>query len=49
MTLLHHGSYTRIECIDLSLSKSGKDFGKGFYLNPDYEQAMLWAKSRVKT
>ncbi len=49
MTLLHHGSYTRIERIDLSLSKSGKDFGKGFYLNPDYEQAMLWAKSRVKT
>lgn len=48
MIRLHHGSYTLIENIDLSLSKPGKDFGKGFYLNPDYEQALLWAKSRVK-
>lgn len=31
------------------MSKPGKDFGKGFYLNPDYEQAMLWAESRVRT
>lgn len=49
MTLLHHGSYLHIDNIDLSMSKSGKDFGKGFYLNPDYEQALMWAKSRVKT
>ena len=49
MTRLHHGSYMAIESIDLSLSKQGKDFGKGFYLNPDYEQAFLWAESRVKT
>lgn len=49
MIELHHGSYMDIDCIDLSISKPGKDFGKGFYLNPDYEQALLWAESRVKT
>ncbi len=49
MTKLHHGSYMSIDSIDLSMSKPGKDFGKGFYLNPDYEQAFLWAESRVRT
>lgn len=49
MTTLHHGSYMRIDRIDLSKSKPGKDFGKGFYLNTDYDQALLWAASRVKT
>lgn len=49
MTKLYHGSFMGIDNIDLSLSKSGKDFGKGFYLNPDYEQALLWAESRVRT
>jgi len=48
MIKLHHGSYIPIDRIDLSMSRPGKDFGKGFYLNPDYEQAMLWAESRVK-
>lgn len=49
MTKLHHGSYMAIKSINLSMSKQGKDFGKGFYLNPDYEQAFLWAESRVRT
>ncbi|MCM1142340.1 MAG: DUF3990 domain-containing protein [Muribaculum sp.] len=44
MTKLHHGSYMGIGKIDLSMSRPGKDFGKGFYLNPDYEQAFLWAE-----
>ncbi len=48
MIRLHHGSYVRIDNIDLSKSRIGKDFGKGFYLNPDFEQARLWAESRVK-
>ncbi len=48
MILLHHGSYTSIDHIDLSKSRPGKDFGKGFYLNPDYLQALSWAKSRVQ-
>lgn len=33
----------------MSKSKPGKDFGNGFYLNPDYAQALLWAESRVRT
>lgn len=49
MTKLYHGSYMGIDSIDLSMSKPGKDFGKGFYMNPDYEQALLWAESRVRT
>ncbi len=48
MIKLHHGSYMDIDTVDLSMSKPGKDFGKGFYLNPDYEQALLWAEARVR-
>lgn len=36
---LYHGSTINIECIDLSKSKPNKDFGKGFYLSADEEQA----------
>ena len=48
MIILHHGSNVQVETIDLSLANPGKDFGKGFYLNPDYNQAFEWAESRVK-
>lgn len=47
MITLHHGSNVPIYEVDLSKSKHGKDFGSGFYLNPDYTQAMKWAESRV--
>lgn len=43
MTLLYHGSNIAIEQIDLSLSKRGKDFGQGFYLNSNPGQAMAMA------
>ncbi|MCR5550359.1 MAG: DUF3990 domain-containing protein [Bacteroidales bacterium] len=36
---LYHGTYTDFEIIDLSKSNKGKDFGKGFYLSDNYEQA----------
>ena len=39
MTILYHGSNLVIEKIDLSRSKRGKDFGQGFYLNANLEQA----------
>lgn len=39
MITLYHGSNVVIDKIDLSYSKSGKDFGKGFYLNPSFQQA----------
>lgn len=43
MLKLYHGSNVVIEKIDLSRSKRGKDFGCGFYLNPNKEQAMNMA------
>lgn len=43
MTLLYHGSNVAIGQIDLSRSKRGKDFGQGFYLNANADQAMAMA------
>lgn len=43
MIRLYHGSNVAIEQIDLSRSKSGKDFGQGFYLNANPNQAMEMA------
>ena len=40
MTTLYHGSNVSIEQIDLSLSRKGKDFGCGFYLNANRLQAL---------
>ena len=47
MIRLHHGSNVGIDVIDLSLSKRGKDFGQGFYLNPNYNQAHEMAEFKV--
>ncbi len=43
MIRLYHGSNVAIEQIDLSRSKRGKDFGQGFYLNVNPDQAMEMA------
>lgn len=43
MTRLYHGSNVAIGKIDLSRSKRGKDFGQGFYLNANPDQAMAMA------
>ena len=43
MITLYHGSNVEIEKIRLDLGKPGKDFGKGFYLNPNYAQAYKMA------
>ena len=43
MTRLYHGSNVDIYDIDLSRSKRGKDFGQGFYLNDNPEQAKAMA------
>ena len=43
MIHLYHGSNVAIEQIDLSRSKRGKDFGQGFYLNANHDQAMEMA------
>jgi hypothetical protein len=41
---VYHGSYTRIDTIDLSKSKPLKDFGRGFYVTKFREQAERWAR-----
>lgn len=43
----YHGSYTEVQNIDLNESASGKDFGKGFYVTTDLEQAQKFVKSSV--
>lgn len=43
MIRLYHGSNLIIKDIDLSKSKRGKDFGQGFYLNANPDQAMAMA------
>lgn len=43
MLKLYHGSNVVIDTIDLGRSRKGKDFGCGFYLNPDKEQALNMA------
>ena len=45
--ILYHGSNVSIDAIDLSKSRPGKDFGKGFYLSADEKQAIEMAESKV--
>ena len=40
---LYHGSYIKIDKIDLAKAKPYKDFGRAFYLTKFYEQAKKWA------
>lgn len=44
---LYHGSYCRITTIDLKKSREFKDFGKGFYLTPDFGRAVTMANRSV--
>ena len=44
---LYHGSDVEIENIDLSYSQINKDFGKGFYLSDDINQAWNFAKYKA--
>ena len=44
---LYHASYTVIKKIDLSLCASGKDFGQGFYVTTDYNQACRFIRSAI--
>ena len=44
---LYHGTNMNFDRIDLKKSKPGKDFGQGFYLSDDLEQAQALAQARV--
>ena len=46
--ILYHGTNVKITRIDLSLGHKGKDFGQGFYLSVDKQQAMLMAERTVE-
>ena len=46
MITLYHGSNVAIEAIDFAKSKPGKDFGVGFYLSADEEQAQEMAEKK---
>ena len=45
---LYHASYIAVEKIDLTLCSEGKDFGKGFYVTTNYEQACRFVKTSIK-
>ena len=47
MTRLYHGSNMKIEVPDLIHSKPFKDFGSGFYLSADKQQAWDMAFQKV--
>ena len=45
--LLYHGSYTAVEKIDINKCAAGKDFGKGFYVTSDLDQAKNFIKTSL--
>ncbi len=45
---LYHGTNEAFSEIDLSKSKPNKDFGQGFYLSAEYEQALNMAKIKIE-
>mgnify|MGYP002857096878 CR=1 FL=1 len=45
--ILYHGTNVEFDHIDLSRSKPNKDFGHGFYLSTDIEQAKKMAQTKV--
>lgn len=44
---LYHGSYCKINEINLAFSRDYKDFGRGFYLTPDFSRAVTMANRSV--
>ena len=44
---LYHGSNVKVENPNLNYSYKRRDFGKGFYLTDDYEQAKAWSIKKV--
>ena len=49
MINLYHGSTVDIEHIDLQKSRSNKDFGQGFYLSADRQQAWRMGEFKALT
>ena len=49
MMKLYHGSTVTIDRIDLSKSRPNKDFGRGFYLSADRQQAQRMGEFKALT
>ncbi len=49
MIKLYHGSTVLIDQIDLMKSRPNKDFGKGFYLSADLQQAWRMGEFKALT
>jgi hypothetical protein len=49
MMTLYHGSTQDIDHIDLQKSRPNKDFGRGFYLSADRQQAWRMAEFKALT
>ena len=49
MIKLYHGSTVDIEHIDLLKSRPNKDFGRGFYLSADRQQAWRMGEFKALT
>ena len=45
---LYHGTNIDFDHMDINKSKPNKDFGRGFYLSADYEQAKNMADIKVE-
>ena len=45
---LYHGTNQSFDSIDLIKYKPNKDFGRGFYLSADYEQALNMAQIKTE-
>ena len=48
-TVLYHGTENKFKIPDRKYFKSDKDFGEGFYLTTDIEQAEKFARLRMKS
>lgn len=46
--MLYHGSTEKVTMPDLQKCKDGKDFGRGFYLTTDKEQAEKFVKTSIR-
>ena len=45
--LLYHGSYAEVPNIELEKCKTGKDFGRGFYVTSSYSQAQRFIPNSI--
>lgn len=43
---LYHGTNQKFDAFDFNKAKNFKDFGKGYYLTTDFNQAQRWAQKR---